>query len=255
MADERVHRAAPRGIGVLLLPWLAVLLLPFAVPAAAGALEQCLECHGLRGLALPERPLWLPAEGGVGGPHAGLVCSDCHKGVDLSPHLAPRVRCDLPCHVAAKTHEDHTRAEQQGAHARVGDPPCLGCHGGEKSVRGVDSDALCRRCHVALDRPRRVYPDSPGAFGFWAHQRGAEGRRAPRCVDCHGLHPVRPARAARGACGSSGCHPGVGTGFQPLFDHRGAADPKPWGGAGTLVLAALGIVTGIALLHARRRGP
>lgn len=233
------------------LLWLAALSCLLAGPARAQ--EGCLECHGLAGLALPGRPLWLGAPGHASDVHGRLPCTDCHKGVEGYPHASPQVRCDLPCHVAGANHEALVRAEAGSVHARPGLPSCGGCHDAGRAPRGAAAAALCRSCHAGLEPPRRFFGDSPGAFGFFAHRRVPAGRRAPGCPDCHGTHGVGPAEKARATCAAAGCHPGTGPEFARLFDHRPAVPGRPWGGAGPAALGLGGLVAAVLLLHATRR--
>lgn len=221
--------------------------------AGARAAEPCLECHGLPGLAAQGHPLWLDGHRGASSAHGLLACTDCHKGVDGYPHRAPQVRCDLPCHAPGESHEAVVRAEKGSVHARPGQPTCGGCHSAGAAPRGGAVESLCRSCHADLEPPGRLFGDSPGAFGYWAHRRVPAGSRAPTCPDCHGTHGVGSAAKARAACGASGCHPGVGEEFGRLFDHRPGAPARPWGGAGPAALGLGAVVAAVLLLHATRR--
>lgn len=226
--------------------------------AAAAVADPCLECHGLPGLTAGGEPLWVDAGAYRGGVHGRLACGDCHKGHDDYPHGAGRLRCDLRCHgpdagrEAGATHEAVAVAEARGAHAGLGDPPCLGCHGSGPAPRGEAVEPLCRSCHRELEPARARFPDSPGAFGFWGHRRAAADGRAPGCRECHGFHAVGPGQAARAACAAPGCHPGASPAFGELFAHRGDPDPGAWGGAGPVALGAALVVGGLLFLHSVR---
>lgn len=224
-----------------------------ACAAGAHGAEDCLECHGLRGLGIQGRPLWLTEEDHAASVHGRLTCSDCHKGVEAYPHPAPQVRCDLPCHVPGVNHETVARAESGSVHAGAGQRGCSGCHTAGRTPRGGSIERLCRSCHADLDASDRLLADGPGAFGFWGHRAASSRSRPPSCPDCHGVHGVRRGAAARSACRSAGCHPAASEAFTLLFDHRAAAPLPPWGGAGPSALVLGGLVAGVLLLHAVRR--
>jgi len=227
--------------------------LALAAAVAAGA-QECLECHGVRGFAVPGRPLWLRAEAHAAGAHGDLTCTDCHKGQEEYPHPGPhRVRCDLPCHAAGATHEAIVRGEASGAHARLADPPCLGCHGVERAARGPEVSGLCLSCHGDVDGGGRRFGDTPGSFGYWAHRRISAGKRAPSCPDCHGFHAVKSGKAARSACSATGCHPETGEVYGALFDHRGDPTRPPWGGAVAAAAVVGGIFAAALFIHSLRR--
>lgn len=221
--------------------------------AAAKGAEDCLECHGLAGLAVSGRPLWLTEKSHAASVHGRLTCSDCHKGVDVYPHSSPQTRCDLPCHVYGTTHEALVRAEAGSVHAWGAGGTCGGCHAAGKAPRGKDIEGLCGSCHAGLDATDRLLPDGPGAFGFWGHRAASAGARRPACQDCHGVHGIRRGTSARSACRNPGCHPAASEGFTRLFDHRAKVPHSPWGGSGPLSLALGGLVAAVLLLHAVRR--
>ncbi len=231
--------------------WFLGGLLALAGPApAAGPGDLCLECHGLAGLAIHGRSFWIDAGAFRQGVHGRLSCGDCHKNYGRFPHAdGTRLRCDLPCHGAQDTHAPILERVSRSAHAGLGSPPCLGCHGATAPPEGPD--ALCRACHRGVEKPVVRYPDTPGAFGRRGHRRA--GERAPGCTDCHGTHDAGPGRDARSRCSGGSCHPDAAPGFAALFDHGARSVPPPWGGAAPWVMwagAALGVA---ALLHGTRR--
>lgn len=232
--------------------FFAAVLWGVCAVGAQGA-EDCLECHGLRGLAVQGRALWLTEADHAASVHGRLTCSDCHKGVEAYPHPAPQVRCDLPCHVAGVNHEAVVRAEAGSVHAAALGGGCGGCHTAGRAPRGKDVERLCRSCHADLDEEDRLLADGPGAFGFWGHRAASTRSRTPACPDCHGVHGIRRAAGARAACRNAGCHPAASEAFSLLFDHRAAAPRPPWGGAGPAALALSGLIAAVLALHAVRR--
>ncbi len=239
---------------LLLVAALAVATaLPGAGAPAAWAVEDpCLECHGLYGLGVAGRPLWLHRDAFGASLHGRLACADCHKGVGDYPHRPVRIRCDLLCHVPGASHEPVAAAVAQGPHGKLGESACLECHRADESTRPAGVESLCRSCHEGLEPERQRFPDTPGAFGFWGHRGVNPSRRLPSCQDCHGVHDVAAGEAARGRCGTAACHPGAGEDFGELFDHRGDPARPPWGGAGALVLAMGGVMGAILLAHSLR---
>ena len=247
--------AAPRRRRPLLF-LAAVLLAAVGLATDGAAQDPCLECHGLLGLGLEGRPLWVHREVFENGVHGRLACSDCHKGYDAFPHTAPREnRCDLPCHVAGASHEEIAAAEAPGVHAGVASPGCAACHGGGAAPREREVDDRCRGCHGTLEASDAVFPAGPGSFGRRAHATAEDSARVPGCVACHGAHGIRAGEEARRNCGQSPCHPGSGAQFSRLFSHGGETARKPWGGAGPVALALGGLLGGFLLLHSVRAKP
>ena len=250
---DGLARRRPRGALLLLA---AVLLAALGLATAGAAQDPCLECHGVLGLGLEGRPLWVHREVFENGVHGRLACSDCHKGYDAFPHRGPREnRCDLPCHVAGASHEEIAAAEAPGVHAGVASPGCAACHGGGAAPRGREVDDRCRGCHGALEPSDAVFPAGPGAFGRRAHASARDSARVPGCVACHGAHGIGAGEDARRNCGQSPCHPGSGEQFSRLFSHGREGAPEPWGAAGPVALALGGLLAGFLLLHSVRAKP
>lgn len=237
-----------------LLPALA--LVGCLAVSCLAAEDPCLECHGLYGLGVEGRPLWVHRDAFGASLHGRLACADCHKGVGGLPHGPVRIRCDLLCHIPGASHETLAASVESGPHAAVGKPACLGCHRSDTSLRGggAGSDALCLSCHAGLEPARARYPDTPGAFGYWAHRRFGTPRRLPTCADCHGVHGIASGPEARQRCGAPACHPGADAAFGALFDHRGEPGQAPWGGGGVWALALGGALGAVLLAHSLRGG-
>lgn len=233
----------------------AALVAAVCLAASAEAQDPCLECHGLLGLGLHGRSLWVQRGLFENGVHGRLFCSDCHKGFDDFPHVAQREsRCDLPCHVAGASHEPIARAETGRPHSRAAGG-CSACHDGGSALRGHEADARCRGCHGSVDVPEVVFPSGQGSFGRRAHATSADVDRVPGCVACHGAHGIDAGEKARQSCAQSECHPGGGAKFARLFSHGQPQTPRPWGGAGLVGMSLGGLVGAFLLLHAVRTKP
>lgn len=176
--------------------------------------------------------------------HAGLLCSDCHKGTGVFPHGKNlEVRCDLPCHVAGASHAKTVEAIASGPHAGLGGegkPGCLACHDSSKAdgMKGKSGEELCLSCHGDKKSAKGRYPTDPGDFGRTAHE--AIGGNRLTCAACHPAHQIKAGEAAKSCASASGCHDGKGPEFSALFSHGGKA------GAAT-GLPAIGAILAAAL--------
>lgn len=232
----------------------AALLVGGAAAPGPAAEDPCLECHGLYGLGIEGRPLWVHPDAFGASLHGRLACADCHKGAGGIPHGPMRIRCDLLCHVPGASHEALAASVDRGPHKALGEPACLGCHGSDRGLGRASggADALCLSCHAGLGAGRTRYPDTPGAFGDRAHRRPNPPRRLPTCADCHGVHELASGAEARQRCGAPGCHPGADASFGALFDHGGEPGRAPWGGAGAVALVLGGALGAVLLAHSLR---
>lgn len=232
-----------------------IMFLFFCGISMAASVDPCMDCHGVPGLDVGGKHLWIYSDAYAMGKHQQLSCSDCHKGDSEFPHKGTfKTRCDLLCHAPGTSHEAMVAAEAQGVHSGIANPPCIGCHvQGELAASGGGVEALCASCHADLEPVRFAYPDSVGAFGYWAHKDAPPGAGTPSCADCHGYHAVKKRDEARKACASSGCHAGEGDAFGELFDHVGWGNRQvlPW--VRMSAMALTGAVGFFLLLHAVRR--
>lgn len=227
--------------------------LVFLGAAEARALETCVECHNVPGIAVGEKSLWIHQEEYEASLHGRLSCSDCHKKVGSFPHLPEmEVRCDLPCHARELTHAVIWETDAGGVHSRKDRPSCIGCHDGGPARRKPDSGPLCRGCHENLEPAAAIYPSTPGDLARRGHGRAAAENRAPDCDSCHGHHGVEESESARSSCMKEGCHPNENPKFGLFFTHAAQTPPKPWGGVKLLFLGLLGLLAVVFLAHSLR---
>lgn len=242
----RDSTAAARGALFIL-----ALLVSVVVSGHALGAEPCETCHRYRGLAVSGKELWIHSQGFAASPHAGLLCSDCHKGCSIFPHEKDATTgCALPCHVPGEGHERIAKAVEAGPHRTLmgtGKPPCLGCHDarGAAQIIKAGSDSLCLGCHTRKAAERAYYPDTIGSFGDSAH--ASLGSRKPGCSACHQNH-APGAQSARKSCARNGCHEGSSKEFSQLFDHRGGNAQDTFWGAGKWLLLLVGLVLATFLL-------
>lgn len=214
--------------------------LALAAPALA---ENCDSCHRHDLLKPGGQSLLVHPKVFAGTVHAGLLCSDCHKGAAIFPHeKSMEVRCDLPCHVASASHTKITEEVAAGPHAALGGagkPGCVTCHDSSKAdgLKGAGGEALCASCHPGKAEGAARYPSSPGDFGRRAHD--ALGADKPGCASCHPAHGSKRGEGAK-SCGKSGCHEGSGSQFSVLYSHGD-------GSVGGLGLPAVGALLAAAL--------
>ncbi len=140
--------------------WLFLLAVACAPPAFADDPDNCLACHGYRGLSAAGqdgqvRLFYVDPSMSIGhrGPHARLACTDCHDQAEVSviPHrVTTQVDCARTCHLvnpdgsqqrfshepiaevlARSAHKPETLADLEfsdGALLRPGQSQCLYCH-------------------------------------------------------------------------------------------------------------------------------
>ncbi len=208
--------------GRLALWAIGLALLPFAVPAQAGAQNAagvsdgaCLHCHAdpALGRAKPgERGRTMYVDRSMLGRsrHAKIACVGCHAGITRLPHepkLGPAT-C-VSCHpreaqaYAASIHG-------QGLARRDADvPTCQRCHGGhnilgvrdpESRVQPLRQAQVCLECHADTKVTAR-HPEMPNVLVIRAYGESVHGQAvtkkglavAPTCTGCHGTHDLKPA--------------------------------------------------------------
>ncbi len=181
-----------------------------AKPTAGPSNEECLGCHGDKGLTkqVAGKAVSLFTDEAVlkASVHGSLECTACHAGIAEVPHAEklPSVACQK-CHVktasvlATSIHGRATRGGQRvacqschGTHAvvpaaKLGAEPCQACHApvtqayvgsvhARALARGIQDASLCFDCHGEAHRLRsHTDPESP-TF----HARTAE-----TCSRCH----------------------------------------------------------------------
>jgi predicted CXXCH cytochrome family protein len=198
---------------------LALAATSLSAHAAGAALspldQQCLGCHGTKGLEMKVADggkLDLHVDGGVFAKsvHSLLGCAVCHRDVAVEEHpplkkkiagirensLALAKVCST-CHAGiAKLYETSIHATLVGK-GNVGAPICTDCHNPHSVMRKAAYDAAtgapCSNCHFPI---------------FEAYGGSVHGQSALACSSCHGAHDVRPAAVEdklKNAC--FGCHP------------------------------------------------
>jgi cytochrome b subunit of formate dehydrogenase len=195
---SRLSSAATLLVGILLL----------AMPAAAGAAEECFSCHDSAD-NVGEARLVVDATAWENTVHgaAGISCADCHAGHDDYPHTAgdPRAAC-------ATCHSDESAALAESVHGKGKNPgerrpDCTTCHGPVHGLVPVDDPAspvnprrlpeTCGGCHSdpKLGEASGVKLVQPiAAYAASVHARGvAKGEHAATCSSCHGSHDILPA--------------------------------------------------------------
>jgi class III cytochrome C family protein len=230
--------------------WLGLAVTALAAARVTGAAAQgaqvveCVKCHGNReflagkgGTSSRDSALYQPAGVLENSVHAGLQCSDCHRGFEAGyPHrVAAKVVSCQSCHEEAG--RDWAASIHAANAAAQGDAPtCVGCHGshtvyGTKDPKSptyaLNVAAMCARCH---GDPRIIgtYFAAPGkeqgriaAGQFPKSVHGVALSRAgllvsATCSDCHRAHKILPADSAGSSvnranipatCGA--CHAGV----------------------------------------------
>jgi len=125
--------------------------------------------------------------------HMGMVCTDCHVGIDRFPH-PKNLRLANPC---VACHQDIADTVNNSVHR---DPlggssfvlQCWDCHGGHKIFSANDPrspihpynvSGVCLRCHE-----EQKYLS--GVHGQGVDLAGLTG--AATCISCHGGHDIQP---------------------------------------------------------------
>lgn len=231
-------------------------------PAAAVAThDRCLACHRPHGTLETGRFRVLPVDGTPG---PADVCRACHADADFGAQSAiamlhPRDVTKLPAPATLPVltigdekqltcytcHDPHRGGAPDAKLLRVADGAtahdlCVGCHTEQASLHAIGhapevlraagfDAAVCGPCHIAHGSPQSIEPRL-----LWSTQISTE-TVSPlaafpdrHCVACHRVGgPVAPPAIAT--------HPRAdmynpddpnAPGFLPLFDERGAVDPK-----------------------------
>jgi cytochrome b subunit of formate dehydrogenase len=170
------------------------------VPSAAwsGGNDDCLQCHGERGLTMTKKgktvELYVEKSGFHASAHGEMECVSCHEGFSASdiPHarkIVP-VKCST-CH----TEEQFLRFSESlhGSTKKGGAAiTCSGCHG-THDIAKLSSEspaqrqqfavAACAKCHEQVNTR---YQASDHALALAAGVKGA-----PSCIDCHNVHDIQ----------------------------------------------------------------
>ena len=99
---------------------IIIVLLFGSTPVLAVDEENCLMCHGKRGMSYIDgnnelRLLYISQPIYNNSPHALLKCTQCHRDVKKIPHTdAEKVNCLIECHVERKgSQSDFSHADVQ----------------------------------------------------------------------------------------------------------------------------------------------
>lgn len=165
--------------------FLALVLMACSVPAqpeTAGQLD-CTSCHTDKAQSLKNSA------------HAGLKCTDCHKGITTFPH--PK-NVSLPkcgdCHAKQASEYTHSIHGIEFAKGDKAAPNCQVCHGDPHELKPTSTWAfkksipeLCGACHP------QPLSDFQASIHGQAIARGVF--QAPVCTSCHTAHSVLPPTA------------------------------------------------------------
>ncbi|WJW74999.1 cytochrome b/b6 domain-containing protein [Thiohalobacter sp. IOR34] len=199
--------------------------------AAAPAIDdaECLECHGVKGFAVPEgahgggrkRSLDLNYEAMQESRHGELACVECHSDVERLPHEDELAKVDcVSCHVRLDPQQIRERVKPKGRAItrRVKTPPVVvqteaythSIHA-ERAEGGLVDNADCADCHTAhyvfssSDPRASTYRENSPQMCGGCHQdalaeygqsvHGAAIRTpwkgdSATCSDCHSSHQV-----------------------------------------------------------------
>jgi len=154
-------------------------------PAAAGD-EDCLVCHGDKGLKSEAgRSIYVDAAKHKASVHGALGCTTCHSAATEFPH--PKRMAKPAC---ATCHTEPATDIPKSVHKALGAEACTSCHGEPHEIqRGVAaSPARCSTCHAGEVRDYRL------SVHREAYQHG--DLSAATCQSCHGpTHKIVPGSA------------------------------------------------------------
>lgn len=178
--------AADRRHGWLATPLLlaALLLLPLLGWVGSVAAEDelnCVLCHKHRGLSRVDengefRLFYINEDMFERGPHAKVMCIDCHTDIDEVPHKpAKKVDCTQECHLtepsskAPFSHKPVQKILDRSIHSRFEADGTVKSH--------AEDYPQCKDCHEEpLYRPLSF---------FKGHAPGVSQRSLARCKSCH----------------------------------------------------------------------
>lgn len=185
----------------------------FASGGLAQTIEDCLICHGDKGLttvdsAGKEISLFVDESIFANSVHRILGCTGCHKGVEAEMHETPPgpVNCGM-CHSEAMELYHAGFHGQKRLEGIMDAPTCGDCHT-YHSIRAVDDPEsatyrgnqpkMCAKCHadVRLVHKYQIPIHAPyKAYVSSVHGRGLEEGNlgVAVCSDCHRSHDLRPA--------------------------------------------------------------
>jgi len=174
---------------------LLVLITIFSISTAAVAREDCLSCHGQKGMrGYVDRKAFDQSV------HGMLDCTKCHMGISESPHgKVMQVNCGI-CHFIGREGAPKEKAQEYklSVHGRaiasgnMGAPNCQTCHGSHYIYRSSDPrsetrreniPALCSKCHST---EFETYSKSIHGKDFLVEKISA----VPTCFDCHMEHLI-----------------------------------------------------------------
>jgi len=174
---------------------LLLVLTSLTITTAAVAKEDCLSCHGQKGMrGYVDRASF---EQSV---HSRFDCTKCHLNVSAYPHgKVLKVNCGS-CHFLGREGAPKEKAQEYklSVHGRAltaGNtvaPSCQTCHGSHNIFRAGDSrsstrreniPSLCSKCHV---KELADYGTSIHGKEFLRMQNPG----VPTCFDCHMEHRI-----------------------------------------------------------------
>jgi len=138
-----------------LLLAFSIILFPFAAVSA----ENCLDCHGKKGM-----PGFMDPKVFSESVHGVFTCTKCHVSIASYPHgKVAKVNCGI-CHFLGRegAPTEKARAYKMSVHNRVSPvgqnmvPTCQTCHGSHfiypssdtrSATRRQNIPALCSKCH------------------------------------------------------------------------------------------------------------
>ncbi|MGZ8265898.1 MAG: cytochrome c3 family protein [Burkholderiales bacterium] len=195
-----------------------------ASAAPSNADQQCLACHGTKGLEkkLPSGetlPLHVEGSTFAKSVHGSLGCGVCHSDVTLENHpplkkkvTSVRENSLALQKVCSSCHADKFKLYEGSIHAallRDGNPAapvCTDCHSPHeimpKASFDVATGAPCGKCHGS------IFEAYLGSVHGLARKQGRA--EAPVCSTCHSAHDVKAAAGQdnlRHTC--FGCHSGA----------------------------------------------